>query len=832
MELSNDWQKRTNVRLLDILSDVLKEPKPPKVPQPTHGYTIAEKAPEIVTAPGAYFPAKKGEVIPLKPRQGGGTVTPTPDRTLREMVEKLTSITPRQNGGEVDPSLFKETFSVNSGVPTQQGIEAAANVASLDYSPLSPTPTLQSFAPSGETNPTLATPSTPSVTGAPVANPINKRLNAITGFLRSFMAPPPAFKENRRSPVFGSDQRAAYDKKWKPYTDFMEATKETPLFSRQGGGVTSPDPFEGLSEEERKKRLALLKTEFPVESLAPGHEPAVISPDAMREIRSSNSSEVPILGDEFDKKLPLDSQGNLSEIKKEVLPSGETRYTLPSTEGTATVGPERFFLKGKEVPTGTPGAVSGDEMARQRILKEAAPVIPELAERRKWATPGYREAQLAKARKEGGMISIKGGPPMPSVIGISPGYEKTYYEAHPEERSMDIAKAENKPLLDAFQRLIEENRRKAEGFGLMGMDPKQAAVVRAEATRAVPELTKGLEQTMAANQTIPEKYFSSEARVTEAERRGVAAAEARAATSRLAEKSPTELGLIAKAREIGPDGKPTPAAIEAKGQLDDIQKRKVELAEAQLDVKSKDIDVGAIADAIGEGQDARTAVKGSMGNPVASKAQSLVLKKYPKFNFNMSDANYKWKQSQTNQRTINFVGGSLPRVEALANQLSALKNTDIPAINAVMRQVSIQTGRPEYTNFESNRNAIVQEINTALSGSATGSDMRIKIELENLQSSRSPQQIIGAVNNLREALIARLDVDLSDIYPLEVVQGKKTLEEYKGDLFKKYRGKYGKPPEYETQTEGKNRPRAADFGGNPEGQKIKEPTSEWDKFWK
>jgi len=57
----------------------------------------------------------------------------------------------------------------------------------------------------------------------------------------------------------------------------------------------------------------------------------------------------------------------------------------------------------------------------------------------------------------------------------------------------------------------------------------------------------------------------------------------------------------------------------------------------------KYIDLPAIADAIGNGQDARVAVKGSMGIPVASQAESLVLKKYPKFDFNMSDANYKWK---------------------------------------------------------------------------------------------------------------------------------------------------------------------------------------------
>jgi hypothetical protein len=234
---------------------------------------------------------------------------------------------------------------------------------------------------------------------------------------------------------------------------------------------------------------------------------------------------------------------------------------------------------------------------------------------------------------------------------------------------------------------------------------------------------------------------------------------------------------------------------EAQGVLDAMQNRKVQTAAAGRAIidagKSKEIDIPSMARAVAEGNDARMAIRGSMGNPVASKVQTEVLKEYPNFNFMMSDANYKWKQSSTNQRTINFAGGALPRLERLDAQLTQMPNVDLNTINRVMRAVSVETGKPEFTNFESNRNAIVQEINTALSGSSTTSDMRVKIELENLQAARSPKQITGAISNLREALIARLDVDLSPIYPTEVVQGKKSMEQYKQELFSKYRGKYG-----------------------------------------
>jgi hypothetical protein len=128
----------------------------------------------------------------------------------------------------------------------------------------------------------------------------------------------------------------------------------------------------------------------------------------------------------------------------------------------------------------------------------------------------------------------------------------------------------------------------------------------------------------------------------------------------------------------------------------------------------------------------------------------------------------------------------------LADQVKALPNVDINTINRVMKVTLTEMGKPPYTDFESNRNAIVQEINTGLSGSAVGSDFRVQIELDNLKSARSPRQIVGAIGNLTEAVISRLDASLSPIYPLSVVQGKETMGRYRERLFKRYRGSYQK----------------------------------------
>ncbi len=56
--MRTDWYKEIDPNLLK-LTELLSMSKP------SHGYTIAESAPEVVTAPGVYFPARKGEVIPL-----------------------------------------------------------------------------------------------------------------------------------------------------------------------------------------------------------------------------------------------------------------------------------------------------------------------------------------------------------------------------------------------------------------------------------------------------------------------------------------------------------------------------------------------------------------------------------------------------------------------------------------------------------------------------------------------------------------------------------------------------------------------------------------------
>jgi len=134
--MRTDWYKGIDPNL-EKLTELLSMSKP------SHGYTIAESAPEIVTAPGVYFPARKGEVIPLESRQAGGNVNPTMNPTANGMMSNtedgkmkilqsalksidkiISSVSPkpmqlesRQGGGEVNPDW--ETRA--SGTPKGKG---------------------------------------------------------------------------------------------------------------------------------------------------------------------------------------------------------------------------------------------------------------------------------------------------------------------------------------------------------------------------------------------------------------------------------------------------------------------------------------------------------------------------------------------------------------------------------------------------------------------------------------------------------------------------------------------------------------------------------------
>ncbi len=224
---------------------------------PSHGYTIAEKGSEIVTAPGVYFPAAKGQVIPLESRQKGGTVSPSSPKdtesTKLGMLESILSkVNPsnmesRQLGGMVLPPE-----SMNIEKTKYDILKAAVSV-------LKPQGPQKSSSDEKTTGEGKAIPLESRQYGGEV-NPGSQ--NVTLDMLKELMKPtPPPFKEDTSSPVFRSDQEAAYNRQYGitpkstfPSTPEFPGTPKLPTAGSYGMQPTALKPIsEGDALWQRKR---------------------------------------------------------------------------------------------------------------------------------------------------------------------------------------------------------------------------------------------------------------------------------------------------------------------------------------------------------------------------------------------------------------------------------------------------------------------------------------------------------------------------------------------------------------------------------------------------
>jgi len=150
----------------------------------------------------------------------------------------------------------------------------------------------------------------------------------------------------------------------------------------------------------------------------------------------------------------------------------------------------------------------------------------------------------------------------------------------------------------------------------------------------------------------------------------------------------------------------------------------------------------------------------------------------PKFNYQYQDANYRWIMSGTGSRVINALKATMPRVEALHEQVKTLPNVKLRPWNAAKRAYLTTTGDPRYSAFEANRTQVAQEVGQAITGSSQGSDFRIQTEIDILTSAASPAQLDKAVKQLHAALVARLDAAYEGLYPWEVITGEVSLKDW------------------------------------------------------
>ncbi len=667
------------------LADLAPNSTPPN--KPTHGYTISEKGPngepnpEVVTAPGVYFPSEKGEVLSpenynekagltdLIPRQNGGPVTPSYNREdwpLRvdgtkkglgffgvlpmtdgsggvateytvgvnldgkEMVipsmvptlnkeeldyilgggkvidksqmgntiiqkavdhaksrmkqgkspfihedeppapmSNLPDLIPRQFGGKVDPTLFKNPMMLGEENPmgTQiqntiapvhswgtrptfdEGVSIMQNKGSNILPTSTPNPSLSSFMtppPAFKENK-----SSPMFRSDQEAA-FNKKWGPTTegnSILSSLMQPPPEFKENKSSPIFASDQKKAFDLKWQPYQDMMKKMGETPLFSRATQGVVSPG-LEGLTEEEKRRYLTSIGQETATVDMAPNLTGTTPTPEpSLYQGRFK-------LGEGPWKDVPE----NYGEGKSPNLIEG-SKGSLTVLPGPSTGGPE--------------------SMHNVKI--------------------GGQDYNLSAS--------------MLSEIGKNPSKyrEQSYYDVHPGERDAQKIYDMLKPGgYEKEQQDYQDFRNRAALESSFGTPASKKAAAEA---LGLSQKGRTEQEQNAAKMTA--SFLSSKVRGnrdTYGYGQGVGIYNKHTGVVTIPplakpEKTQNEIGLITQANEVGPDGKtPTDAAIRAQNILDAKEKRDVRVTgekskEAERNrVKSYEPTVKKIGDAIIEGK--------------------------------------------------------------------------------------------------------------------------------------------------------------------------------------------------------------------------------------
>jgi hypothetical protein len=695
--------------------------------------------------------------------------------------------------------------------------------------------------------------------------------------------PPKAFKYRGLKHGFESEQRAAYDKKNKPYQDFMSSLNPTPLFPRAGGGSTSPDPFEGLSEEERKKLYEKIQADLsrtpptsarvPAEqtTLQGGHGNVVdMAPNAsgtfeqkgapvMTRLMLAGKTTIPTVpkmestvkplaqtpavtgAAKKEETAPKALAGSLSDIGKEIIPeTGETRYTIGDEQGAMTV-PKGF----------TPGEGNLQSLAD-----------PELEARKRWETPGYGEAQKAKRQKESDLESIKGGLPKSTVIGVSPGYEKTYYEAHPEEKAMDDATQANKPLMDAYIKMIEQSQNIIKGnFGDVTMGRRAKREARNAAIAGLPHLQQGLAQLQASNAAMPEKvgappgmgktstlqtdedkysmtfYGKSYRDLDESKRKIVDTKVTELKTP--AEKTPTETSLVIAARERGPDGKLTPAAIEAKGALDDLQKVKGrgtfadigDIGTTPAGVKNEAALTGVpIGDAAIIKQLADYKIPLPTGFALRSPYWQSILARTALYDTSFDATQYQVRLRLRNDfasgkaaANIRSLNTAVNHLDTLSKKAKGLENSSVQFWNKVANRGLTETGDPRVVEFNNAATAIEGELANVFKNTGA-TDQEIKAWKANINASQSPEQLRGGINTVIELLGGRLGA-LQSQYETGLGKPKdfRFLSARSHAILKGLGvdvnaiDPVGAAAEGRAQPEKPSRPRAAEFGGNPEG---------------
>lgn len=124
------------------------------------------------------------------------------------------------------------------------------------------------------------------------------------------------------------------------------------------------------------------------------------------------------------------------------------------------------------------------------------------------------------------------------------------------------------------------------------------------------------------------------------------------------------------------------------------------------------------------------------------------------------------------------VAGHLESLEVLGE---ALRNKDTQLVNKALNYIAVQTGSPDVTNFQAAKQAVAGEVVKAITGTAGA--LADRKEAEQIFSEvKSPEQLQGAIDTVKELIYSRLDTTRAHY---ESATGRSDFETRLPDVVKK-----------------------------------------------
>lgn len=221
-------------------------------------------------------------------------------------------------------------------------------------------------------------------------------------------------------------------------------------------------------------------------------------------------------------------------------------------------------------------------------------------------------------------------------------------------------------------------------------------------------------------------------------------------------ESVSDIGKLIRERDALPEGHPNrkayDEAIAAKGPKSTILLNDADQA-----------DMERLVDMVGQGKMNPDRI-GSRNPKFMTAFWGRLTEKYPEYNAIEAGANASMARNAQLNRSVMILDSIQEVMGDFAKSNEAMGLSPYPAWNKAKLLWMEQTGDPKYTEFVNWRNSLGQELANALSGAAA-TDMRIKMELENMKTAASPAQFKAAYDVLEKTVRARLEAFRSKPYP-------------------------------------------------------------------